>query len=462
MRISNLFAMAIAAAVLAGPARATLSIASAPTQNVTCNGGHCKATTAEAVLNVKDLRHLLATYPKVSVNAGVAHDMTFDAPLTWANSNALSLISRGPISVNKTITVAGQGAVNIQSKGMVFAPKARLNFWNLSASLTIDGNVYALYGDYSSLAVYRGNYNALAAEIDDNFEHRLQIIQASGAFVLDGLGHTISNLDVTGAGTDGGMFERNLGTIRNLNLENARVTFGGISGLVAGFNDGVIDHVSVSGTLSTDADTGGLVGFNDKTGAITNSRARVKISAEAWYNGGLVGRNYGTIANSYAEGELGGGRYQDDGWGGLVGLNAKRGKIKNSYSLVRLRKMMGDYVEYAGLIGFSTQDSSVESSYAAGKIEPARRTGGLPGGVVGFVDENDRSVFRFAYTYWDLDKGVDNPHQGAGSMRDLPGATGLTDAQLKSGLPPGFDPTVWGQNPNINSGYPYLISNPPQ
>jgi hypothetical protein len=66
MRISIAFAAAIAAAVLAGPARATLSIASAPTQNVTCNGGKCKATTAQAVLNVKDLRHLLATYPKVS------------------------------------------------------------------------------------------------------------------------------------------------------------------------------------------------------------------------------------------------------------------------------------------------------------------------------------------------------------------------------------------------------------
>ncbi len=45
---------------------------------------------------------------------------------------------------------------------------------------------------------------------------------------------------------------------------------------------------------------------------------------------------------------------------------------------------------------------------------------------------------------------------------DPPGITGLTDAQLKSALPAGFDPNVWGQNPNINNGWPYLLANPPQ
>jgi len=46
-------------------------------------------------------------------------------------------------------------------------------------------------------------------------------------------------------------------------------------------------------------------------------------------------------------------------------------------------------------------------------------------------------------------------------MADDPGITGLTDAQLKSGLPTGFDPSVWAQSPSINNGYPYLIANPP-
>ena len=32
---------------------------------------------------------------------------------------------------------------------------------------------------------------------------------------------------------------------------------------------------------------------------------------------------------------------------------------------------------------------------------------------------------------------------------------------MKSGLPDGFDPQVWGQDANINNGYPYLLANPP-
>jgi hypothetical protein len=58
--------------------------------------------------------------------------------------------------------------------------------------------------------------------------------------------------------------------------------------------------------------------------------------------------------------------------------------------------------------------------------------------------------------------GIDDPGEGAGTPRNDPGITGLTDAQLKSALPAGFDPNVWGQSPNINNGWPYLLANPPQ
>ena len=40
--------------------------------------------------------------------------------------------------------------------------------------------------------------------------------------------------------------------------------------------------------------------------------------------------------------------------------------------------------------------------------------------------------------------------------------TGLTDAALKSALPAGFDPAIWGQSATINNGYPYLLDNPPE
>ncbi|MFL6691148.1 MAG: hypothetical protein ACJ8IR_13340 [Alphaproteobacteria bacterium] len=40
--------------------------------------------------------------------------------------------------------------------------------------------------------------------------------------------------------------------------------------------------------------------------------------------------------------------------------------------------------------------------------------------------------------------------------------TGLSDAELRSGRPAGFKSDVWGQSPDINNGYPYLLANPPQ
>jgi len=33
---------------------------------------------------------------------------------------------------------------------------------------------------------------------------------------------------------------------------------------------------------------------------------------------------------------------------------------------------------------------------------------------------------------------------------------------LKSALSDGFDPDVWGQDANINNGWPFLLANPPQ
>ncbi len=60
--------------------------------------------------------------------------------------------------------------------------------------------------------------------------------------------------------------------------------------------------------------------------------------------------------------------------------------------------------------------------------------------------------------YWDITtSGTDT---GVGTNCQA-GVTGLTTEQLQSGLPAGFDPTIWAQTPGINNGFPYLIYNPP-
>jgi len=60
--------------------------------------------------------------------------------------------------------------------------------------------------------------------------------------------------------------------------------------------------------------------------------------------------------------------------------------------------------------------------------------------------------------YWDTTTSGTDQATGKGGSN---GMTGLTDTQLKSQLPDGFDPGVWGRDANINGGYAYLLANPP-
>jgi hypothetical protein len=86
---------------------------------------------------------------------------------------------------------------------------------------------------------------------------------------------------------------------------------------------------------------------------------------------------------------------------------------------------------------------------------PKRARGGLIG--------QDSVEAGTANSYWDLEtSGINDPSKGAGNVPNDPGITGLTDVQLKSGPPSGFSPAIWKESAKLNSGYPYLIDNPPQ
>jgi hypothetical protein len=145
--------------------------------------------------------------------------------------------------------------------------------------------------------------------------------------------------------------------------------------------------------------------------------------------GGLIGRNNGAqIINAYSEGPVSAGA--GSSIGGLVGLQSQQG---------------------------TDCHPTIHTSFSLSHVSRAGRS--VVGGLIG----SDIVNSDLADGYWDLDtSGVSNPHQGAGNVSDDPGITGLTDAQLKSSLPAGFDKKIWKQNPKNNSGYPYLASNPPQ
>jgi hypothetical protein len=171
------------------------------------------------------------------------------------------------------------------------------------------------------------------------------------------------------------------------------------------------------------------------------------------YAGGLVGLG-GNINASYATGSVSGGAGWDNGdihyayAGGLVGGG---GNIANSYAMGAVKG--GDHLNWIG--GLAGWGNAVSAGYATGTVAGGDKTGGFVG--------HDNEAGDLSDTYWDLDtSGISDPSQGAGNIPNDPGIAGLTDAQLKSGLPSGFDPNIWGSNPNINNGYPYLLANPSQ
>ena len=194
---------------------------------------------------------------------------------------------------------------------------------------------------------------------------------------LDGNGYTISNLTINRPDEDGvGLFsfigDPNTwtgGEVRNLGIEAADIvgynSVGGLAGI-----SGTITNCYVTGDVTGDIYTGGLVGYN--VGSITNSyAAAVSVMGNAHASGGLVGYNFGTISNSYASGSITGGSRV----GGLVGGNYG-GTITNCYADGNVN---GDMYYTGGLAGENI--GIVTNSYATGLVQGAIDTGGLVGRV---------------------------------------------------------------------------------
>jgi len=342
------------------------------------------------------------------------------------------------------------------------------------------------------------------------------------AGTFEGLGHTISNLliETGNARTQTGLFAElgPRGTLRDIGLVSVDVSAahnylsGGVVGALVAENDGKILNAYTTGTVSGKrAVAGGLAGTSTGTIAMSYSTANVGCSDAA--AGGLVGSMQGgLIESSHASGAVS--CSGNAGAGGLVGGSA--GRILHSFA-TGPASAYGSSGEDGAIAGglaagntgtiafcFATGDAkavanegeangtayaggvtafnrgTIHDTYATGKVGagPNMIAGGL-------VEENDGSISNSyatgtvsagqaggllgqdysttASSYWNLDtSGISNPHQGAGDPLDDPGIAGLTDAQLKSALPAGFDPNVWGQNPSVNNGWPYLLANPPQ
>jgi hypothetical protein len=175
--------------------------------------------------------------------------------------------------------------------------------------------------------------------------------------------------------------------------------------------------------------------------------------------GGLTGEFFGTIVQSYATGDIIMSRDAKASLGGLVGDAFDASSIVDSYARGAVRTHGGISIAVGGLMGFG-RGNTVKNAYATGMVQGTAPLSYVAiGGFIGFV-YSAHTVYSNAY--WDIDTsgttiGCEHPKP----KDSCPPITGLSDAALKSQLPAGFDPAIWGQDPAINDGYPYLLNNPP-
>jgi len=215
---------------------------------------------------------------------------------------------------------------------------------------------------------------------------------------------------------------------------------------LVGYSEGAITDSYATGAVTGTADyVGGLVGF--ALDPIINSYANGDVTGND-YVGGLVGQTFSNISNSYASGDVTGDRVV----GGLAG--SALGEISNSYASGNIEFDIESFDPDSGFFGGLAGEAAyqpITNSYASGNIEfdiesfnPESR---LVGGFLGF---------------WGGAHVVDS--YASGNVNDTPcegDCRPLNYAELLVILNTGSVSPIFALNANINSGLPYLISNPP-
>lgn len=455
----------VSASLGAAPANATLIVSNAATKNVACSAGVCAATAKNAVLNGGDLTGMLASSDVTVRSTNKAKDIELKVALSWATASRLTLDSYQSIAFDKPLTVAGPGALTLTTDdggsggALSFLSPGRAIFWDLSSSLVIDGASYTLVGDIATLAsdiaADPSDHYALANNYDAGVDGTYSASPVASTFTgtFEGLENEISHLAINDINDANVGFFAEIGvtgTVSDLVLNGAGVE-GGLNaavGTLAGRSEGTIVAVNVTGTVSApsgnNSAVGGLVGFSPQ-GTILRSSASSKVSS--FLAGGLVGNlTGGTISQSFATGHAVG-----IGWGGGLAGIVSAEIVLNCYATGSAQA--ADNGAVGGFAGSIEDDSNVADSYSAGSVKGGLRHSSRGGFVGGVSFDNS-----FSDNYWDTTTGG---FRGIGNAKSLVGIAGLTDDELKSGLPLGFDPAIWAESANVNGGLPYLTANPP-
>ncbi len=180
----------------------------------------------------------------------------------------------------------------------------------------------------------------------------IHIFVPEQSFTFDGGNHTISNLNVT-SGSDKGLFDNSVGTIKNLKLSDAQIKSGGRSAILAGRHYGDIINCHVKDSTVEDSywAAGGIVGMLNSGNIRNCSVTNVNVKSNGGV-GGIVGLinetggtrnvencsvNGGTIENTGIYGSP----YTGGGIVGMINISNSTVNIKGCSSTATLK---GSYI----------------------------------------------------------------------------------------------------------------------
>ena len=384
--------------------------------------------------------------------SGSTGDININDVISWSTNNTLTLTAQNNININSSIISSGAGGKLALEYGQAHVASGNASTYNVKAPINLhagnnfstklgsDGSVNqfqvitSLGSEGSTTGIdlqgvngnLSGNY-ALGANIDASnaaswnggagFDPIGTIGNPYGG-IFDGLGHTISNLQINRPNNGYiGLF----GSAINATIQNIGVS----SGTVIGYF-----HVA------------GLLGFAQNT-VVKKSFSNANVFANGTDVGGLVGKSVSiTIADSYSTGNV----TAQGEVGGLVGDSTANSSITGSYATGNVTGTGGTVVSVGGLVGTNQGNSSISNSFATGAVNGVNQAGGLVGennsssiinsystgsvsgvnaSVGGLVGENSGTV---TGSFWNQQSSGNNNAVGTGSTG---GIVGVNNAQMK-------------------------------
>ena len=270
--------------------------------------------------------------------------------------------------------------------------------------------------------------------------------------VFDGNAHRILGLKINFSGTTLryiGVFGYVTGIIRNLGVVNCSITANSDSvslyvGGIAGYNSGgTISCCYAVSVISSDYDSGGIVGCN--WGTVERCFNDGAVSSD-YYAGGIVSSNYSLVANSYNSGIV----TSDSYAGGISSTN--NGTIEYCYNIGAI-----DASKYCGGLAGKNSDILASSYYYEG--EHLGSGNGVDTAVRCTIEEMQRkstySLFDFE-NIWKIDVSSKYPFPSLQDV-DYAGAQDNT-AEFKSGTGTIWDPYIVETKAHLNNVRKYLDS----